>query len=239
MTTVAQRTVSRNDPCPCGSGRRYKDCHGALGARRLRQPADRGAAASTAAAAGNKSRYRPAGDDWAEIGADASDRLGAMMELALKHQVEQRVATRSACTARCSKRRRTRTTRCTCSAWSGSGSAIFPKPSGCCAARWRCGRRIRRSRRTGHSCASRSPRAIAAGSRSCASTRCRCWGESLQDASPSRGSSPPLAPAAQALHVVGPARDTAGDAAWVTDRLTHCWQRTRRRSGARASAASR
>ena len=25
-------TVGRNDPCPCGSGKRYKQCHGALGA---------------------------------------------------------------------------------------------------------------------------------------------------------------------------------------------------------------
>ena len=24
--------MSRNAPCPCGSGRRYKDCHGAIGA---------------------------------------------------------------------------------------------------------------------------------------------------------------------------------------------------------------
>jgi tetratricopeptide (TPR) repeat protein len=23
-------TVGRNEPCPCGSGKRYKDCHGAL-----------------------------------------------------------------------------------------------------------------------------------------------------------------------------------------------------------------
>jgi len=23
-------TVSRNDPCPCGSGQRYKNCHGKL-----------------------------------------------------------------------------------------------------------------------------------------------------------------------------------------------------------------
>ncbi|MFR6028747.1 MAG: SEC-C metal-binding domain-containing protein [Sutterella wadsworthensis] len=22
--------VGRNDPCPCGSGRRFKDCHGRL-----------------------------------------------------------------------------------------------------------------------------------------------------------------------------------------------------------------
>jgi predicted O-linked N-acetylglucosamine transferase (SPINDLY family) len=32
MTGVAA-PASRNAPCPCGSGRRFKDCHGALGAR--------------------------------------------------------------------------------------------------------------------------------------------------------------------------------------------------------------
>jgi len=29
---VAGAGVGRNDPCPCGSGRRYKQCHGAIGA---------------------------------------------------------------------------------------------------------------------------------------------------------------------------------------------------------------
>ena len=24
----AERTVGRNDPCPCGSGKKYKNCHG-------------------------------------------------------------------------------------------------------------------------------------------------------------------------------------------------------------------
>jgi tetratricopeptide (TPR) repeat protein len=28
---AAPRTAGRNDPCPCGSGKRYKSCHGALG----------------------------------------------------------------------------------------------------------------------------------------------------------------------------------------------------------------
>ena len=23
-----QKTVGRNDPCPCGSGKKYKNCHG-------------------------------------------------------------------------------------------------------------------------------------------------------------------------------------------------------------------
>ncbi|MGH7445888.1 MAG: SEC-C metal-binding domain-containing protein, partial [Longimicrobiales bacterium] len=26
---VAEKTVGRNDPCPCGSGKKYKKCHGA------------------------------------------------------------------------------------------------------------------------------------------------------------------------------------------------------------------
>lgn len=24
----AEKTVGRNDPCPCGSGKKYKNCHG-------------------------------------------------------------------------------------------------------------------------------------------------------------------------------------------------------------------
>ncbi|MGH8266063.1 MAG: SEC-C metal-binding domain-containing protein, partial [Steroidobacteraceae bacterium] len=26
----AERKVGRNEPCPCGSGKKYKHCHGAL-----------------------------------------------------------------------------------------------------------------------------------------------------------------------------------------------------------------
>jgi hypothetical protein len=29
---VNAATPRRNDPCPCGSGRRYKHCHGAVAA---------------------------------------------------------------------------------------------------------------------------------------------------------------------------------------------------------------
>lgn len=35
-------TASRNAPCPCGSGRRYKECHGALGAAGLSEAATSG-----------------------------------------------------------------------------------------------------------------------------------------------------------------------------------------------------
>ena len=31
-------TVSRNSPCPCGSGRRYKDCCGVIAASGTRNP---------------------------------------------------------------------------------------------------------------------------------------------------------------------------------------------------------
>jgi glycosyltransferase involved in cell wall biosynthesis len=88
MTTVAPRPVLRNDPCPCGSGRRFKDCHGSL---RGTASAPTPAATAAASADAQRSRYRPAGDDWAGLDADTSDRLGAMMELALKHQMEQRM----------------------------------------------------------------------------------------------------------------------------------------------------
>jgi hypothetical protein len=82
MTTTLQRAVSRNDPCPCGSGRRFKDCHGSL---------RDGAAGPAQPVTLRKSQYRPAGDDWATLSEDDRDRLGALMELALRHQLEQRI----------------------------------------------------------------------------------------------------------------------------------------------------
>src|SRR5256885_15262511 len=82
MPTAVQRTVSRNDPCPCGSGRRFKDCHGSL-----REGMPRVSPAATAA----KSRYRAPEDDWATLGEEDRDRLGVLMEQALKHQLEQRL----------------------------------------------------------------------------------------------------------------------------------------------------
>jgi SEC-C motif/Tetratricopeptide repeat len=81
MTAVAQRPIARNDPCPCGSGRRYKDCHGSL---RSTEPA-------AVAALVAKSRYRPGGNDWASIGEEDQDRLGALMERALVEQKAGRV----------------------------------------------------------------------------------------------------------------------------------------------------
>ena len=45
MATV-QPPASRNAPCPCGSGRRYKDCHGALASAPAARPAVDSAAAA-------------------------------------------------------------------------------------------------------------------------------------------------------------------------------------------------
>ena len=43
--------VARNAPCPCGSKRRYKDCHGAIDGARL-PPAPPAAQVATFSAAG-------------------------------------------------------------------------------------------------------------------------------------------------------------------------------------------
>ena len=82
MATAAARAVSRNDPCPCGSGKRFKDCHGSL--RSDDRP-------TTPLPTAPRSRYRPAGDDWAQLAETERDRLGALMETALKYQVDARV----------------------------------------------------------------------------------------------------------------------------------------------------
>ena len=37
------KKVGRNDPCPCGSGKKYKHCHGRLGGRSDQVPIQPGA----------------------------------------------------------------------------------------------------------------------------------------------------------------------------------------------------
>ena len=49
---IRREKVGRNDPCPCGSGKKYKKCHGAAGAREARDwrpagPAGAGAGRQT------------------------------------------------------------------------------------------------------------------------------------------------------------------------------------------------
>ena len=64
--------VGRNDPCPCGSGKRYKQCHGALGA------AGAALAASTPATVAAPTPSLPAGD-----GADRSASAPAARAVAM------------------------------------------------------------------------------------------------------------------------------------------------------------
>jgi hypothetical protein len=72
---------ARNAPCQCGSGRRYKDCHGALATARA---APYQAPDIEAPARGG---YRPAGPDWDHL--DETDRAtcGSLMQRALRQQV--------------------------------------------------------------------------------------------------------------------------------------------------------
>ena len=76
--SVAPAPVSRLSPCPCGSGQRYKDCHGALST-------SPGIAAPPPAVA-PRSGYRPSGPEWNLLPESERDRLGTLMEAALDHQ---------------------------------------------------------------------------------------------------------------------------------------------------------
>jgi tetratricopeptide (TPR) repeat protein len=53
--------VGRNDPCPCGSGKRYKQCHGAIGARAAGRAALAAAEARAPSATRATSTVQPAG----------------------------------------------------------------------------------------------------------------------------------------------------------------------------------
>jgi len=72
--------VSRLSPCPCGSGKRYKDCHGALTVTPRDAPA----------APARRSAYRPTGPEWNLLSESERDRLGVAMEAALVHQRDGR-----------------------------------------------------------------------------------------------------------------------------------------------------
>ena len=73
---------SRNSPCPCGSGLRYKSCHGAL--------AEGQGAAPAGLSAPRVSSYRAPAREWPDVSEVEQDRLGAIMERALSHQLAAR-----------------------------------------------------------------------------------------------------------------------------------------------------
>ncbi|MBA3508052.1 MAG: SEC-C domain-containing protein [Betaproteobacteria bacterium] len=85
--------ASRNSPCPCGSGKRYKDCHGVFGSTTATAPRSGttpGAAAPAAIA--RRSHYRAPGAEWAHLSDDERDRYGDTMERALQYQTSSQLA---------------------------------------------------------------------------------------------------------------------------------------------------
>lgn len=84
---VVSAPASRNQPCPCGSGRRYKDCHGAIAS----PAADTTVTTVTAGGAAPRSKYRAPDTEWKHLPEDERDRLGELMERALAHQVAGRL----------------------------------------------------------------------------------------------------------------------------------------------------
>lgn len=72
MSASPAAAVGRNSPCPCGSGRRYKDCHGSV------QPAGAGFAP--------RPSYRPDGPDWRGVDEAQQESLGRSMDEALAAQ---------------------------------------------------------------------------------------------------------------------------------------------------------
>jgi hypothetical protein len=77
--------VARNAPCPCGSNRRYKDCHGAIGGAPV-EPVPAGISTAPEAVAS----YRPAGTDWAELNETEQNHCSTLMGRALEHQLAER-----------------------------------------------------------------------------------------------------------------------------------------------------
>ena len=82
--------ASRNSPCPCGSGKRYKDCHGAIAA--LPKADGHGALERAQPVVIARSRYRAPGAEWTHLSHDEQDALGATMEQALGLQQSGRSA---------------------------------------------------------------------------------------------------------------------------------------------------
>ena len=78
MKQATSEIVPRNNPCPCGSGRRYKECHGAI-----RHPVEVGQIAP-------RSAYQPNGPDWDHLPELKRAECGEMMEKALQLQTAGR-----------------------------------------------------------------------------------------------------------------------------------------------------
>src|SRR6266851_5171486 len=85
VTNLAIPAAGRNSPCPCGSGKRYKECHGAIGAAREGAPV-----LVTTSLPARRSLYRAPGSEWSHLSVEQQDEMGAAMEAALAHQTASR-----------------------------------------------------------------------------------------------------------------------------------------------------
>jgi hypothetical protein len=85
LNALVPALVSRNSPCPCGSGKRYKECHGAVA------PIKRGGAVGAGAQGDplpprRRSSYRAPAKEWSSLNEEEGDEYGALMERALQQQ---------------------------------------------------------------------------------------------------------------------------------------------------------
>jgi len=77
--------ASRNAPCPCGSGRRYKECHGAIGAASAADPGALHAVLAEALADQQAGRLERAVAGYREVLARAPDHFDATHMLGVVH----------------------------------------------------------------------------------------------------------------------------------------------------------
>src|SRR5437868_6383067 len=79
-------SASRNDPCPCGSGKRYKACHGALPSFNTSPPTDAAALDQYADALFDRGDFEPAAHTYERLrvqgglSVESLVRLGAALE---------------------------------------------------------------------------------------------------------------------------------------------------------------
>jgi hypothetical protein len=83
LSNAATPPVSRNAPCPCGSNKRYKECHGAVAAPFLPPP---GTLEALPTMDGEQSLYRPSGPDWDHLPEVERAACGILMQRALQKQ---------------------------------------------------------------------------------------------------------------------------------------------------------
>jgi hypothetical protein len=89
---------SRNAPCPCGSNRRYKDCHGAI-PKSAHAAEDADALSAAPDALHPAPGYRPSGPDWDHLQASERSACAELMRKALKRQCAGKLAEAAACYA--------------------------------------------------------------------------------------------------------------------------------------------